>query len=298
VLLLGSREELHKLILVVPPDEMLTAGKFLILVGIVLPLVPNDQVSAATPLTPYQVWLAVVAVCTLSYVSYLVQRYAFAPGTTLLPAILGGLYSSTVATVVLSKRLKQADAVRAELAAGILGATAVMYLRLGVIVALFNPAFALALAPALGSLFAAGAILAGYEWRRMAVRASDTNLEIPTANPLQIPTAVTFAAIFVVTSLLTAWIRTTFGQYGVLTLAAFVGATDIDPFVINIAQGGVAGLSPASLSAAVLIAASSNNLAKAAYCLAFGGFAAAARPAFLLLILGLAGFAAAASYLA
>jgi hypothetical protein len=42
-----------------------------------------------------------------------------------------------------------------------------------------------------------------------------------------------------------------------------VGATDIDPFVINIAQGGVAGLSIAGLCAAILIAASSNNIAKA-----------------------------------
>lgn len=42
-----------------------------------------------------------------------------------------------------------------------------------------------------------------------------------------------------------------------------MGATDIDPFVINIAQGGV----PTMLSAAVLIAASSNNIAKAIYAL-------------------------------
>jgi hypothetical protein len=69
VLLLGTREELHKLIWVVPKDELLTVGKFLILVGIILPLVPNEPVTAATPLTPYQVWLAVVAICTLHVAS-------------------------------------------------------------------------------------------------------------------------------------------------------------------------------------------------------------------------------------
>jgi uncharacterized membrane protein (DUF4010 family) len=56
---------------------------------------------------------------------------------------------------------------------------------------------------------------------------------------LQIPEAIIFAAIFVVISVVSAAIRDTFGQTGILTLAALLGITDIDPFVINIAQGGV-----------------------------------------------------------
>src|ERR1700694_1686896 len=55
VLLLGTREQLHRLIRVVPQDELLTAGKFLILVGIILPLVPNQPVTTVSPLTPYHV---------------------------------------------------------------------------------------------------------------------------------------------------------------------------------------------------------------------------------------------------
>ena len=82
-----------------------------------------------------------------------------------------------------------------------------------------------------------------------------------------------------------------------MTISALVGVTDIDPFVLNIAQGGVAGLPVAVLSAAVLIAASSNNLAKAAYAIAFGGGHAARRPALLLLLLSLLGIAAAGIYL-
>jgi uncharacterized membrane protein (DUF4010 family) len=296
VLLLGTREELHKLIQVVPPDELLTAGKFLILVGIILPLVPDQPVSAATPLTPYRVWLAVVAICALSYVSYLLQRYAIIRSTSLLPAILGGLYSSTATTVVLSRRLRQAGAAQPELGASIVAATAVMYLRLGIVVALFNFGIAVALAPALGSLFAGGAALAAYEWRRTIARV-DTNLQIPVANPLQIGTAITFAAMLIVLSMLTVWIETAFGRSGVLVLAGLVGATDIDPFVINIAQGGATGLSAASLCAATLIAASSNNLAKAAYTVGFGGIGPASRPALLLVILAAAGLGAAAMYI-
>jgi uncharacterized membrane protein (DUF4010 family) len=301
VLLLSAREVLHRLIHVVPRDELLTAGEFLILVGIILPLVPRQPFTALTPLTPYGIWLAVVAVCTLSYVSYLLQRYLpkrdMARNMALLPAVLGGAYSSTATTVVLAKRLREDGQARADISAGIVAATAVMYVRLGIVIAIFDLRIALTLAPALIVLCLIGAALAAYEWRRAKARAGDGGLAVPPSNPLQIPAAIVFAALLVIISVISAWARTTFGESGILTFSALVGVTDIDPFVLNIAQGGVAGLPVSVLSAAVLIAAASNNLAKAVYAIGFGGAHAARRPAALLLLLALAGVAAAAIYL-
>ncbi|MFI4961202.1 MAG: MgtC/SapB family protein [Hyphomicrobiales bacterium] len=296
VLLLGTRERLHRLIHIVPRDELLTLGMFLILVGIILPLVPHERVSSLTPLTPYGVWLAVVTVCTLSYLSYLLQRYAPIKNAALLPAVLGGAYSSTATTVVLAKRLREAKQASADISAGIVAATAIMYVRLGVVVALFDIHIALTLAPALAALCAIGAALAIYEWRRPRTRSTKTNLAVLPKNPLQIPAALIFAALIVVISVISAWVHGAFGESGILVLSAVVGASDIDPFVLNIAQGGVAGMSIANLSAAVLIAAASNNVAKAAYAIGFGGMTAARRPAAMLLALALLGLLAAAIY--
>ncbi len=296
VLLLGMRERLHRLIHVVPRDELLTLGMFLILVGIILPLVPHQQVSSLTPLTPYGVWLAVVTVCSVSYLSYLLQRYAPIKNAALLPAVLGGAYSSTATTVVLAKRLRESGKPQADISAGIIAATAIMYIRLGLVIAVFDRHFALALAPALAALCAIGAALAAYEWRRIAARPDASNLAVPPTNPLQIPTALVFAVLMVVISVISAWVKGEFGESGILVLSAVVGFTDIDPFVLNIAQGGIGGMSVASLCAAVLIASSSNNLAKAAYAVGFGGMTAARRPAFMLLVLALLGLAAAAIY--
>src|SRR5271169_120225 len=187
VLLLGARERLHRLIHVVPRDELITAGMFLILVGIILPLVPHERVSSLTPLTPYGVWLAVVTVCTLSYLSYLLQRYAPIKNAALLPAVLGGAYSSTATTVVLAKRLRETKQAPADISAGIVAATAVMYVRLGIVVAVFDRHFALALAPALAALCAIGAALSFYEWRRPRPRDARTSLAVLPKNPLQIP---------------------------------------------------------------------------------------------------------------
>jgi len=297
VLLLGAREKLHRLIHIVPRDELITAGMFLILVGIVLPLVPHQKVTDLTPLTPYGVWLAVVTVCTLSYVSYLLQRYAPMKHTALLPAMLGGAYSSTATTVVLAKRLPATKHAPADISAGIVVATAIMYIRLGVVVALFDVHLALQLAPGLLALSAIGAILAFHEWRRPRPHNAKVDLAVAPQNPLQIPAALIFAALIVVISIVSAWVKGAFGQSGILALSAVVGLTDIDPFVLNIAQGGIAGMPAASLCAAVLIAASSNNVAKAAYAVGFGG-SAARRPAIMLLVLSALGIAVAAYYVA
>ena len=98
VLLLTARQELHGFARRIELTEIVNAGRFLLLTGFVLPLLPDTPVTDLTPITPHQVWLAVVAVCTVSYASYLLQRYVAPPGAGLLVALLGGLYSSTATT--------------------------------------------------------------------------------------------------------------------------------------------------------------------------------------------------------
>ncbi len=297
VLLIESREPLHRLVHEVAPAEIFTLGKFLVLIGVILPLIPRHPVVSFTPITPFQVWLALVATSTLSYISYLLQTYLPRRTNALLPAILGGLYSSTVTTVALARQQRAAGAPRRDYSVGIVVATAIMYLRISVVVMVFDWPLAQELAPSLLALALLAAAIALYDWRR--IRPSETAPPHPTVapNPLQLATALSFAAMFVAVALLTTWVRGAFGQAGVLTLAAISGATDIDPFVLNLAQGSVTGMSTGALCAAILIAASSNNVLKAAYAVGFGGLAGCRRPAGELLALAAAGLIAAGGYL-
>jgi uncharacterized membrane protein (DUF4010 family) len=89
------------------------------------------------------------------------------------------------------------------------------------------------------------------------------------ANPLQIWTALTFAVLFVAMSMLTTFVQQHLGHAGVLALAGIVGVTDIDPFVLNLAQGGGAGVGLPTAAMAIVIATSSNNILKAIYTMAF-----------------------------
>jgi uncharacterized membrane protein (DUF4010 family) len=287
VLLLESRGRLHRMAREVPSDEVLTLGKFLILAGVVLPLLPDHPISEWTPITPFKAWLALVAVSSLSYGSYLLQRYAPGRFGALWPAVLGGAYSSTVTTVALAReqgRLGPLAAGRPDLAVGIIVATAVMYLRINVVIAVFNPRLGLLLLPAISLCFALAVAMSVWRWLRRPREAAPPAGKLSTANPLQLGTAVTFAALYVILAVASTWVSREFGERGIYALAAFTGLTDIDPFVLSLAQGGVAGMSLRAAAAAILVAASSNNVLKGCYALAFGG-ARAARPAALALFL-------------
>jgi uncharacterized membrane protein (DUF4010 family) len=296
VLLLTGREQLHGLARRVEIKEIVTAGEFLILTGIVLPLLPDHPVTTLTAITPRQVWLALVVVCSFSYASYLAQRYWAAAAGGLWMAALGGLYSSTATTVVLARQAKADPALKRSAQAGITLATAIMYLRLLAVVTIFNLTLARALALPLCGLSLAGFIICALQYWHGKPANEGPQMAMPAAqsgNPLELGAAAIFAALFVAVSVVSAVAKAQFGISGIYGLAAVVGVTDIDPFVLNLAQGGISGVQNADLAAAILIAASSNNILKAIYAASFAGGRATAASAAALVALAAAGLAAA-----
>jgi uncharacterized membrane protein (DUF4010 family) len=293
VLLLTAREKLHGFARQLEVGEIVTAGKFLILTGLILPFLPNQPVTTLTDLTPHQVWLAVLAVCTVSYASYLLQRYVAPREGGLWTAVLGGLYSSTATTVVLARRARAMPGQLVEVQTGIVLANSIMYVRVLVIVSMFNRPLAAALAPALLGLALFGLTLSGlWHWASAAPTGDRSAAETPR-NPLELSVALVFAAMFVVVSLASNWVRDRFGEVGIYGLAAIVGITDINPFVLSISSGGATPLPLSDGVAAILIAASSNNILQATYTIVLAGVRAAIPPAAALGLLAVGGAGAA-----
>ena len=287
VLLLTGREQLHALARRVEMKEIHTAGQFLILTGIILPLLPDTPITQLTGITPRHAWLALVVVCSLSYFSYLARRYWPPASEGLWMAAFGGLYSSTAMTVVLSREASANPDVGQRNEAGITLATGIMYLRILVIVAVFNIGFAFRLAGPLIGLALLAFLIAAWQYRH-ASRSSDGAPASPK-NPLEITAAAIFAVLFIVTTIVSKWVMSTFGSGGIFMLAAIIGVADIDPFVLNLAQGGTSGMPQEVMASAVLIAASSNNVLKSIYAVGFAGWRTASRSVVALLFLALAG---------
>lgn len=82
----GALEGLSKRIAL---EETLTFTKFLLLTAVVLPVLPN-QVFGPFEINPYKSWLVVVAVSSVSYGSYLIQKLTKGQGGVILAASAGG----------------------------------------------------------------------------------------------------------------------------------------------------------------------------------------------------------------
>ena len=263
LLLLELKTVLERLACRTAPLEVLTFAKFLLLTVVILPILPNQQFGPFH-LNPFKTWLVVVAVSTVSYGSYLLQKVTKEKGGVILAALLGGAYSSTVATVAMSRRAAREQ--RPHLfAGGILIASGVMYLRLVALLILFNRQLGALLAPAFLAL-AAAAILTGWLWsRRPDPLQSQIKREFEPENPLELLAAFVFALFFIAMLVATQLAVTYLGHAGVNILAAIMGVTDVDPFIMGMTQ--TAGtLTPLKVAAsAVLIAAASNNLIKGIY---------------------------------
>ncbi len=268
VLFLGARERLHHLAQTIPISELLTAGKFLILTGIIFPLLPKNPLVPFIPVTPYQVWEAVVIVSSLSYGSYLAQKFLSARRSFFLEAVLGGFYSSTVATVLLARSGNSKKGSSREINSAIVLTNSLMYLRIGLVLIFLNPSFASHFAKALLILLFSGLLVAVFLYPRGGEKVEATPEQKLSSNPLELSSALFFAFSYLVISFLIHWVNVSFGTSGLYVLAGLVGVTDIVPFILSVAHVGTV-LPPQVIVLSVMVAASSNNVIKAIYLVAF-----------------------------
>lgn len=263
LLLLDLKAGLENLAARMAPAEILTFAKFLVLSCVILPVLPNQEYGPFH-INPFKTWLVVVAISAISYGSYVLQRVTKGQGGIVLAALLGGAYSSTVTTVVMAKQGKAEQ--RPHLfSGGILMASGVMYVRLAILLALFNRQLMLLLdVPFL--VLAAAACGVGWLWTRRADEdARAIQQQEQPRNPLELKTAFFFAVLFLAMLVITQLAVRYLGRAGVDTLAAIMGVTDVDPFIMGLTQAAGAMTAVKVAAGAILIAASSNNLVKGVY---------------------------------
>ncbi|NOZ34079.1 MAG: DUF4010 domain-containing protein [Chlorobi bacterium] len=250
-------------------DEFLTFAKFIVLAGIILPLLPNKPISETVSLSLYNIWLAIVAVSSISYISYILKKFVFPNSGILLTAVLGGLYSSTATTIILAKKSKEEKSAF-KVTAAIIVATSMMYLRLELLAFIFNPPIAIKLIPYFGILTLVTALITYIFYSKKSETKISIKRKEEHKNPLEFKTALIFGLLFAFFSVLTDFVVKKYGDSGIDILSLIVGVTDIDPFVLNLFQNGLKTLSIDLIVKAVLLATASNNILKMIYALILG----------------------------
>ncbi len=285
VFTLSARPLAHRLSEGIEPQEIPTLAKFLLLSGVILPLLPDRPISSYLPATPFKIWMAVVVISAISYAGYILKKYLLKRQGYLVTGLLGGIYSSTATTVVLSRKSRGLARPDPSLNAGIVAASGMMYLRLLLLVAIMNPLLLRhATLPML--LFGFLAIGVAFFFGRTTTGEQETTPELGHSNPLEMGIALLFALLFVVMMVITQQVIAHFGKAGLDLLSFGVGFTDIDPFVMSILSGNYQAMSPQQLAGAMVIAAGSNDLLKALYAVTLGGRKNAGKVALFLLLLG------------
>ncbi len=252
-------------------EEFITLAKFITFSGVILPLLPETNISAQIPISPYHLWLSIVVVSGISYSSYLLKKFVFPDSGIMLTGLLGGIYSSTATTVILARKEKQGLA-GSQTVSAIMIANGMMYLRILFLAFIFNGSVAKLLAIPFLAMFVVSFILSKLSSKKISDRLADPNTEnnlASTKNPLEFKTAAIFGILFVVFALITDFVMKTYGSTGITNLAYMVGITDIDPFLLNLLQQKD-GIGQMTVVLAIINATNSNNLLKMIYAISLG----------------------------
>ncbi|TCS61298.1 MgtC/SapB family protein [Varunaivibrio sulfuroxidans] len=261
VALLDAKRYLHRWVRHLNKLELDSAIKLLLISVVVLPVVPNQGFGPGEVLNPYRMWWMVVLVAGLSFSGYIAMRIAGPRLGGVLTGFFGGLASSTALTVGAARIAHKNPQLIPMLNGAVAIASAVMYMRILVIVAFFNRALAFQLAPALGvmSLFCAiGTAFLLYKSRR---RGAAAPIEID--NPCDISIAVKFALLLAVVALLAHYARIHFGNSGLYVLGAISGLVDVDAISLSLAEMTKTGLTENLAANAIFVATVVNTLVKA-----------------------------------
>lgn len=253
-------------------EEFSNLAKFLIVAGVILPVLPKNELIEGTGLTPYSIWLATVVISGISYISYLVKKYVFKEGGIIITGILGGIYSSTATCIILAKKAKEDSKRVSEYVSAIFWAITMMYLKILVLLGIFN----IDLLKQYWYLFAVMIVVSAltavlfHKRNDQGENNGESVVVEEDKNPLEFKVSILFAILFVAFTLVTHYALIYFGDSGLKVLSIIVGVTDINPFIINLFQSHH-NIDSALLMLAAFQAIISNNVVKMFYGIFFSG---------------------------
>jgi uncharacterized membrane protein (DUF4010 family) len=239
VALLALRAELHGFVDRLEADDVKALARYAIIAGAVLPFLPDGRYGPYGAWNPQKLWLVVVLVTGFSFLGYAANRLVGARRGTIATALIGGAYSSTAVTQSLAQRLGTDEAGGAE-PAGIALASAVMYLRVIVLVAILATRVLLDFVALILPALLVGAAAGYWLFRKAPSQAGPA----PPGNPIAILPALGFLAFVAVAAVAARWAEGRFGQQGIAGLLLITGTMDVDTAIITLG-----GLDPKAIAA-------------------------------------------------
>jgi uncharacterized membrane protein (DUF4010 family) len=270
---LAYKRPLHEAVAKIGTEDLYAGLKLLIATFIVLPLLPDRTVDPWQALNPHRLWLLVILISGLSLVGYIAVRWLGPARGTLVTAASGGLVSSTAVSLSFARQSQAGMVGGRELAAGVLAAWAIMFVRVIVMVAIVN----LGLVTALLAPFLAMAVVAALYTAVLYGRPGshvhppgEAPAEVPLKNPFSLWEASKFGLLFAAVLLVVALTQRYLAGEGLYVVAALAGLTDVDAITLSMADFARDGGEARIAVGAIVIAALANTVVKCGMVVVFG----------------------------
>lgn len=250
-------------------EDVSATLKFAVIAVLALPLLP-DETYGPSPwdaVSPYKVGLMVVFISGLSFIGYVLIHLVGAERGIGLTSLLGGLVSSTAVTMTLSERSRSHHRLSNLLGLGVLLAWVIMFGRILVEVGVVN----FALLPSVWLPITVGGLVATAWSGRLYLLNTAAKTEDATdgdnfTNPFRLKPAIQFGLLYALVLIGSKGLGDWLGSTGIYAAAIVSGLADVDAITLSMAElsRGAGGLEDEVAANAIVLAAASNTVVKAA----------------------------------
>lgn len=256
------------IILLFDPDYTVYLKDFIVMGVGLFERIP--ELADVKVLNLFNVWLMVVLVSAIGFSGYIAIKILGSRKGIGLSGFLGGVVSSTAATVTFSKRSRECGEHGSPLpyAMAVILACSTMFPRVLLEVLVINPVLLGDLVAVMGSMSAAGFIFCFVLWKKSG---NEKGEEVEYRNPFSISLAVKFAVIFAVIVFISRVAEVIFGDSGIYAISVITGFSDVDPMTLTMSQ--ISRDDPSKLSQAAIaitLAAFANTAMKGAMAVFLG----------------------------
>ena len=267
--LLHLKPQMHSLAAKIGDRDFTAIMQFALISLVILPVLPDRPYGPFGVLNPFRTWLMVVLIVGISLGGYVAYKLAGERAGGWATGLLGGLISSTATTVSLARRSKVSACSEKRTSFVILIASAIVFVRLAILVGVTVPEFLMHVALPFATL----AVLLGvFGWLRYASGTTEPPWVPEQTNPTELKPAILFGALYAVVLFTVAAANDRFGHGGLYATAVVSGLTDMDAITLSVSQLVASGEIVARTGSRLLVIASMSNLVfKAAAVAMLGG---------------------------
>lgn len=277
--ILHFRTTLHSWAEKIKSEELVATMEFMIIAFVILPLLPNEAYGPYDFFNPYLIWLMVVFISGISFLSYIAIKLLGSKKGITLTGFFAGFISSTALALSFSSLSKKDEKTVNPYVLAILIAGTAMFVRVVVEVVVVNRELIEKLIVPMAAMAFTGILAALWIYSRKEKTPEAAGKSVrEVESPFSVKPALKFAVFFSLILLGTKFAHDIFGDRGIYVTSLISGLLDVDAITISLAELAKEGsVTNQAAVYAITLGAMANTLSKGLIFVLFGGRKVAVR---------------------